>query len=218
MDGTTMAVLAAGAGLGLAHAFDADHVAAVSSLAERRGKGVNGPAYALKWAVGHGVALLGVGGATLLLGARVPDRLFVWAEKGIGVILLAVGLSILWSLWRRRLALRWHRHGPIEHVHLVAEARPVADHRHAPVLVGLVHGFAGSAPALAMLPATRSDPLVGMAYLVVFSVGVSIGMLVVGLLLGSLQGLASRARAGVHEIGRFVLGAGAAAIGVVWLA
>jgi len=219
MDSTTIGILTLGAGLGLIHAFDADHVAAVSSLAGRKGRPWAGPSYALRWAVGHGAALLIIGALTLLVGIRLPDWIFASAEKAVGVILVGVGASILCSLWRRGVRLRPHRHDGVEHAHLVAaETEPEGGHDHAPMLVGVVHGLAGSAPALAMIPAARSEPLVGLLYLAVFSLGVSAGMITVGLLLGRLQHFLSRARAGLHELGQLVLGVAATVLGVVWLA
>jgi cytochrome c biogenesis protein CcdA len=217
METTTLGILAMGAGLGLVHAFDADHVAAVSGLAGRRDRAASGPAYALRWALGHGAAMLVVGVATLWIGVQLPEDVFAWAEKGIGLILVAVGASILWSASKRGLRLRRHRHAETWHLHLTSSAQPADAHDHAPLLVGLVHGVAGSGPALAMIPIARAEPLAGLAWLVVFSLGVAMGMLAVGALLGRFEGVLVRGGAGLHESFRVGLGAVTAAIGLVWL-
>ncbi len=214
---STIVIMFTGASLGLLHAFDADHVAAVSGLAERRGGSRSGPVYALRWALGHGGALLAVGVLTMWLGMRLPDPVFVWAEKAVGVVLIGIGVSVLWSLRRGGILLRRHDHGRVEHIHLAGDEGDGGAHDHAPVLVGLLHGLAGSAPALAMIPAARSGPAVGLVYLLVFSLGVALGMLFVGLLLGRLQSVLARSRAGIHEIGQALIGIAAASIGVVWL-
>ena len=110
MDGTIWSTLAIGTGLGLLHAFDADHILAVSSLASRDGKRSRGLAYAFRWALGHGFALLCVGVATLLVRAEIPAAAFSAAEAAVGVVLIAAGVSVLVSLIRRDVRLRPHAH------------------------------------------------------------------------------------------------------------
>ena len=217
MELTTLGMLTMGAGLGVAHAFDADHVAAVSGLAGRRANGASGPIYALRWAAGHGAAMLAVGVLTLALGQQLPEAVFAWAEKAIGLILIAVGASIVVSVSRRGLRLRRHRHEATWHVHLTTDTQAADEHDHAPVLVGLVHGVSGSGPALVMIPMTRAEPLAGLVWLIVFSLGVALGMFVVGHLLGRFAGLLERRGPGLHEAGRLGIGVAAAAVGILWL-
>ena len=151
-------LLALGAGGGLLHALDADHILAVSTVA------AGGDASrrrvlrtALNWALGHGLSLGVVTLSVLGLGLAMPEGLSAMAELLVGVILLAAGLSLLWAGWRGEVALSLHRHGGLPaHAHLHgrdhvgAPGRGLVDHR--PVLIGIIHGVAGSAPLLALLP------------------------------------------------------------------
>lgn len=188
------AVLALAFGLGLMHALDADHIMAVSGLASARRRGAL--AFCARWAVGHGLTLLGIGAVVLLLGMAIPERLSALAESAVGAVLVAIGIWVLWDLWRRRLHLHFHVHGglpPHAHWHTHAHDRGAHRHRHGALLVGVMHGAAGSAPLLALLPAAgRTAPWFGMAYLLTFGVGVLVAMLVFGGVIGAVFGRISR--------------------------
>lgn len=202
--------------LGLLHAFDADHIVAVSSLASRKRDWRRGALYALKWAVGHGGILLLVAAATLLLRWQLPEVIPHSAEKIVGVILIVAGLSIFWSLYRQRVQLKLHSHGSVVHAHLTRPEQG-ASHDHTPVLVGVVHGLAGSAPALALIPAALYQPWLAIAYVVIFSLGVLAGMVTFGLLLGHCQRFLLARRPVLFDGLRILLGAGATGLGVLWL-
>ncbi len=213
---TLSALLAASFVLGLLHAFDADHIVAVSSLASGRREWKAGIAYAAKWALGHGGILLIVAIAALFFRWQLPGLVPQSAEKLVGVILIVAGISILWRLYRQRVALRPHRHGDVVHAHLATAAKPVA-HDHKPVLVGIVHGLAGSAPALALIPATLYHPALGLGYIVIFSAGVLAGMVSFGVLLSHGQRFLARRNERLFHGWHALLGIGATALGVIWL-
>lgn len=218
MDQHTLAgILALGFTLGFVHAFDADHILAVSTLSARRRGWQAGVRYALKWALGHGGVLLAVAAATLVLRWQLPAAVHYSAEKLVGLILIATGLSLCWSLWRQRAQLNVHRHGDVLHAHLAIAGNP-AVHDHTPILVGVVHGLAGSAPALALIPATLYAPGLALGYLLIFSFGVVIGMIGFGLLLGHGQRFLQRRSRAWFDGSRLLIGLGAAGLGVFWLA
>ena len=176
-----------GGWFGLLHAFDADHLATIGGLA-LRDRSLPAMGYALRWALGHAVALGIVATAALGLGlATAAD----WAAHGdalVALALLAIGLQALRVAWQW---LRAARHGFLlpatapAHVHYGARAHVhflAPWHSHAPgrtsVLMGLVHGGAGSAAVLALLPLARFHSVLAAAvYLTCFSVGVTIGAL-----------------------------------------
>lgn len=212
---TLIGLLSVSFAMGLVHAFDADHVVAVSSLAGRRQR-TSGFLYALQWALGHGGVLLLIAFAALCLRAQLPDYVPHTAEKLVGLILIFSGLSIFWSLHRQRAGIRLHRHGDVVHAHLAAAEQPV-NHDHAPMLVGVVHGLAGSAPALALIPATLYQPVLGLGYILIFSAGVLAGMLTFGLLLGYGQRHLLALNPRLWDHGRAILGAGATVLGLIWL-
>ncbi|MET0378275.1 MAG: hypothetical protein ABW049_04710 [Spongiibacteraceae bacterium] len=224
MDQETLgAILILSFALGLLHAFDADHIVAVSSLSARKRGWKSGVFYAFKWALGHGGILLLVAVATLYFRWQLPAFISYSAEKIVGVILIAAGLSLFWTLHRQRVRLRIHRHGDVVHAHLAtvdntSVAGKTVAHDHTPVLVGIVHGLAGSAPALALIPATLYQPWLATGYVLIFSFGVLTGMVSFGLLLGHGQRFLQRRSPALLDGSRLLLGLCATALGVFWLA
>ncbi|MHB8474432.1 MAG: urease accessory protein UreH domain-containing protein [Gammaproteobacteria bacterium] len=189
MDGNWGAVLTLAFGLGLMHALDADHIMAVSGLASARPGRRRALAFCARWAIGHGLTLLSIGAAVLLLGLAIPVRLSAYAESLVGVVLMLIGTWVLWDLWRRRVHLHYHTHvGQPPHLHWQTRSGTTpARHGHGAVLVGVMHGTAGSAPLLALIPiAQHVSPWFGLAYLLVFGIGVLTTMLLFGGLIGVL--------------------------------
>lgn len=188
-------------GLGMLHALDADHIMAVTSLSCQKPDKRQSLYFCGRWALGHGAAILLVGVAVLFVGMAIPQQLSHYAESLVGVVLIALGAYVLWDIWRQRLHLHVHQHeGMVRHAHWHRHADEnnkdgvaVHKHNHAPVLVGVLHGTAGSAPLLALLPLSQmSSPWVGLAYLLLFGVGVFFAMLLFGGALGQLFGLAHK--------------------------
>jgi hypothetical protein len=216
MDQGIVSMLAVGLGLGMLHAFDADHIVAVSSLASRGRDWRAGFTYALKWAMGHGGVLMLVAMAALLASWQLPPAIALLAEKMVGVILIITGISIFWSFQRQRVRLKIHRHGEVLHAHLASSDHP-NNHDHTPVLVGVVHGLAGSAPALALIPAALYQPGIALGYIVIFSLGVLAGMASFGLLFGRCQRFLLARSSQLYDGSRLLLSACATGLGVFWL-
>lgn len=219
-DGGLLGLLLLGFGLGLTHAFDADHIMAVTSLASREPGWRCTLRFCGAWAIGHGLTLLTVGLIVLVLGWHLPEALFGTAERLVGVVLIALGLWLWADLWRRRVRLRAHRHGGVTHVHLVEgqgrRHRRWAD--HGPVFVGVLHGLAGAAPLMALLPSVQAGSAwIGLAYLAVFSVGVLVSMAGFGVAFGSFQEWVARRGSGLMNGLRFVVGGLAVGLGGMWL-
>jgi sulfite exporter TauE/SafE len=170
------------------HALDADHIAAVSGLASSRRAGRATWRFCLHWATGHGLTLLLIGAAVLLLGMAIPSSLSALAESLVGAVLILIGLGVFRDLYRSRAHLHFHQHDalpPHAHWHRHEKDAPhdarAHRHGHRALLVGVLHGTAGSAPLLALLPAmTQGAPWVGMLYLLIFSLGVLCTMLIFG--------------------------------------
>ena len=179
-------------GLGLLHALDADHIAAVSGLASHRPSLKNSVRFCLRWAIGHGVVLISVGGAVFLLGMGIPERMSATAEYLVGAVLVIIGTTIFYNLVRKRAHLHFHRHNDLpEHAHWHVHPKHTKHddtahrHGHTATMVGALHGMAGSAPLLLLLPLGQMDsPLQGISYLIIFCVGVVAAMLLFGGVLG----------------------------------
>lgn len=194
-----LSIMGAGFGLGLLHALDADHLMTIASLSAREKARGATLRYAALWALGHGGLLVVLTGAVVLLGWALPEAVPAGAERLVGLVLIAAGASALW--------LRHPPHG-----------RRASLREKAPFAIGMVHGLAGSAAMLALVPAALYSPAAGLAYAVVFSAGVLAGMMGFGLLLERARiGLLDRMprlQRGV-EVG---LGLGALGMGGWWLA
>ena len=196
-----LAIVALSFGAGLVHALDADHVAAVSALAVRGNKWSRVMRVSGAWAIGHGATLLLVGAAVYVLGFAIPERLAAVAEQSVGLILIAVGISVIVQVVRSRAHIHTHTHDDLPpHAHLHThegdsehEAQTSHRHEHRAVLVGTVHGLAGSAPLLALIPLSQvGSSATAMAYLAVFGLGVFVSMAVFGGLFGGLISWGSR--------------------------
>lgn len=177
---SALVALTTGFLLGLRHATDPDHVVAVSTVVARGG-GL-GPAVRVGtlWGIGHSAMVMAAGGAMVATGVVVPPRMAGLLELAVAVMLLVLGVTGV------RRAVRAMRTGS-------PPGTPAAPRRWArPVVVGLVHGMAGSgAVALAVL-AGVTDRSVALGYLVTFGAGTLVGMVGVTLLLAAPVSLAAR--------------------------
>lgn len=213
-------------GLGLLHALDADHIVAVSGLAGTRPNRRTSLRFCMHWAIGHGLTLLSIGAVVLVLGMAVPVELSHVAESLIGVILILIGLWILWDLRRCRAHLHFHGHDGLLphahwHVHHSEDEWQRHDHHkehHGAVLVGVLHGAAGSAPLLALIPITAiHSPWLGMTYLLVFGLGVLVTMAIFGGLIGIAFHRLARWGDMVIQRARSVVAVTSLAVGSFWL-
>lgn len=183
-----------GFSLGLMHALDADHVMAVSALSNQNPSFFKTLWFSANWAIGHGGVLLISGGILFGLGMRIPQLLQHVAEMSVGLLLIAIGLYTFWQFKQQKVSMTVHHHGNIQHSHWhdhqhleSAQLKPTKD-THLPIMVGSLHGLAGSAPALALIPvASQGDMSTITMYLLVFSLGVMLSMMLFGLCLGSIQ-------------------------------
>lgn len=210
-----LTLLAGGLALGMLHALDPDHLLAVANLDHARGGRRARFQVCGRWALGHGAALLAIGALALLAGTALPAELGLWAERLVGLVLILLGAGTLWTLIAGEAPLRLHAHGDAgTHFHL---AGLPAHHGRRALLVGALHGTAGSAALLALAPlALAANPWQGLGYLLAFGAGVAAAMLVAGSLLGA--GLARlRGRAALFSGVRVLLALAAMALGLYLL-
>lgn len=214
--------------LGVLHSVEPDHLAAVSAFVVRRPGRRAAVGYGLRWAVGHGGIVLLAGTALVLLRIHVDGSVGLWLERGVGVSLILLGGWVLATA--RTLHAHYHEHDDgTAHVHL--HAHPIAPHeagepvpaeahrhRHAATAIGALHGLAGTAPAVALIPLVRLDS-VGMAagYLAVFGLGTAAAMVLYAMFAGVIADRAARRSA---QLARFLArfaGTGTIAVGIWWL-
>lgn len=205
-----------------------DHLAAIAPLAVEGRK--SAWREGLRWGLGHSAGVAAVALLGFALRDLLPiDAFSAWSERLVGVTLVAIGL---WGLRRAvagRIHAHRHRHAAIEHEHIhvhLAKPGDALEHRatphvhtHAAFAIGSLHGLAGSAHFLAVLPAlalpTASD---AAQYVGAFALGTMIAMSSFSSAIGWCAArLADRgARAVQHLLG--VCSAAAIAVGAWWLA
>jgi cytochrome c biogenesis protein CcdA len=183
-----LAFLGLGFVLGMQHALEADHIAAVSSIAARRSHVGDIVKHGLTWGLGHTITLFLFAGAALVLGHAIPEHLERPLETAVGIMLVGLGAHVLWRLWRDRVHFHQHVHGDgTRHIHVhshagdaLPHARSSHEHGHGfrwrSLLVGLMHGMAGSAALLVLTVSQAADPVHGLLYVLLFGVGSMIGM------------------------------------------
>ena len=174
-----LSVLAAGAALGVRHALEADHLAAVAALVEgdadragRNGRSAGvGSAWRVgaSWGVGHSLPIVALGLAFVALGVELPAVATTVAEAVVGVVLVVLGGRLLWTVVRgERISGGWlgHDHGSGPHAHLaLGDLSLGVSHLHLDgdsFLVGVLHGFAGSGALVVLLVAAA--PSTGAAF------------------------------------------------------
>ena len=181
-------ILGLGFLLGMQHALEADHIAAVSSIAARRTEVGDIVKHGLTWGLGHTVTLLVFAAIAILLGHAIPEKFARPIEIGVGVMLVGLGAHVLWRLWRDRVHFHAHAHGDgTIHLHAhshagetISHARSSHAHAHGfrwrTLLVGLMHGMAGSAALLLLTASQASSAAAGLGYVALFGIGSMIGM------------------------------------------
>jgi high-affinity nickel-transport protein len=174
--------------LGMRHATDADHVVAVAAIVSReRTLRAAAPIGAL-WGAGHTATILVVGGAIVVFGIVVPPRLGLTMELSVAVMLILLG-GLNLAVFLRRARRGDGAGGPRDLAHEAADTTVAGLDRRLgalgayrflrPLLVGVVHGLAGSAAVALLVLGTIRDPVWALGYLAVFGAGTIAGMLLV---------------------------------------
>jgi hypothetical protein len=181
-------ILGIGFLLGMQHALEADHIAAVSSIAARRTDIGDIVKHGLTWGLGHTLTLFVFAGIAILLGRAIPEHLTRPLETGVGIMLVGLGAHVIWRLWRDRVHFHRHVHGDgSEHIHAHSHANEAVAHEQSPhahphgfrwrtLLVGLMHGMAGSAALLVLAISQVANAAFGMFYVLLFGIGSMLGM------------------------------------------
>ena len=201
-----VSILLLGFFLGMRHATDPDHVIAVTTIVARQRRVGAAALIGVLWGIGHTLTMVAVGGAIIVFGVVIPPRLGLTMELSVALMLILLGLLNVAGIMRWITAIATpvhvhpHRHGDYAHSH--AHGQTPAAHGHGeddtpiarldrrlgglglyqmlrPLVVGVVHGLAGSAAVALLVLATIPDPWWGIAYLVVFGAGTIAGMMLI---------------------------------------
>lgn len=182
-------LLSLGFVLGMRHALEADHAAAVASLALRHHSISHTVKQGLAWGVGHTITLLAFSSVVLVLGSVIPLRLAQGLEFVVGLMLVALGMDVIRRLRQDQVHVHLHpHHDQTSHVHAHSHPGishpPTASHAHLhpqgfpyrALFVGLMHGMAGSAALILLTLHTAISPGQALGYMLVFGLGSMLGM------------------------------------------
>jgi ABC-type nickel/cobalt efflux system permease component RcnA len=175
--------------IGLRHALEADHVAAVASIVTQK----QGTAAALRhgavWGLGHTITLFIFGTAVLLADTLIPDHMASLLECAVGFMLLYLGLDVLWRMSRKGVHFHVHQHHGKRHLHAHQHHSETAHadvsahtHKHnnpfpvRTLMIGIMHGMAGSAALVVLTLNVAQNFWVGVGYMLLFGIGSIAGM------------------------------------------
>ncbi len=188
-----LAVLALGFLLGVRHAADPDHVVAVSTIVTRSRSVGRAATVGALWGAGHTATILLVGGAIILFKLTITPRVGLAMELVVAAMLIILGVVNLFGQ-------------PPANDASFATVRPV--------MIGFVHGLAGSAAVALLVLTTIEDPRWSLAYLVVFGLGTVAGMMLVTAAIAVPLAFGAVRVAGLHRHLRLASGALSVAFGL----
>lgn len=184
-----MSILLLGFLIGLRHALEADHVAAVAALASTSSCARETVKIGLVWGIGHSATLLIIGTLVVAVDAVVPQQFALYLEFAVGIMLVGLGIDVIRRVVRDRVHFHLHGHkdGSVHfhaHAHLGVKVHAKDAHAHShpsgfpyrALAVGLMHGMAGSA-ALILLTLSQVESLsTAFGYMLLFGLGSVLGM------------------------------------------
>ena len=204
MDSSITAALTFGFVWGLQHALDPDHLVAVSTIVSENKSVRRSSLVGTFWGLGHTASLLAVSVVILVLRASIPERVALWMEIPVALMLIALGVTTTLRATREggwRIHTHTHAHdeteSPHTHVHVHTQAGHIHQHRlfrlgRRPFIVGMVHGIAGSAALTLLVLTTIPSVVLGMVFIAVFGIGSIGGMLLMSAVIGLPFALTAR--------------------------
>lgn len=232
---TALSILFIGLLLGVQHATEADHLAAVATLATRPADWRQALRQGIGWGLGHTLTLLAFAGVVLALGHVVSPTLERALETAVGAMLVLLGADVLRRLWRECIHFHLHQHrhpqgSGVVHVHAHSHRgegqHAQSAHRHGhpgrwplrALAVGMMHGLAGSAAlVLLSLQAAPSVPL-GLGYIALFGLGSIAGMAVLSVVIALPLRLSARRLTRLHQLMQVSVGLFSCALGAFTIA
>ncbi len=222
MDATLLTTLVLGFALGIKHALDADHVVAVSTIVSQYRNVLKATLAGIYWGIGHTTTLLLVGMAVIFFKIAIPHQLALSMEFLVGVVLFALGIQILWEYRPKKKHAHVHDHGDEIHTHVHLHVHKDGEEnvhhhstrQHRSLLIGMIHGLAGSAALMLLVLSTIQSPIQGVIYILVFGVGSILGMTIISTLIGLPFALSSKRFVSLNHTIRLMAGALSMALGI----
>ncbi len=205
--------------LGIRHAFDRDHVAAVTHFVSLEHDPRKSAWFGLRWAIGHAAAVLALGSLILILHLKFSPEFERYAELLVGVSLIVLAVWRLFLLFQEKRHAHRHGHVGKEHSHTHSH-EPGKGHVHwfAPTLVGMVHGASGTAEVFVLIPiAMINTTWLAYAYIGLFSAGCAMSMSGYGYLAGHFYRGANKTGKMIYRALVVLTSASGLLLGVVWI-
>jgi len=175
--------------IGMRHALEADHVAAVASLASKTTSVQSAIKQGAVWGLGHSFTLFLFSSIIILSESIIPKNLVMGLEFSVGIMLVILGVDVIRKLVHDKVHIHSHRHGNQTHFHAHKHTdqkthSSVTHHQHQHTggfpfkafYVGLMHGMAGSAALIILTLQSVDSVMTGMLYILMFGIGSIIGM------------------------------------------
>lgn len=198
---------------GLKHATEVDHIVAVSTIVSEHRSVVRSALVGGLWGLGHTAALVVVGASVFVFRIAIPVQVANWLELSVAIMIIILGVTTILRTLRRNSSLHLHQHSHdgVSHVHIhfhhgsdqhtahsTAHSHEVSRIGLKPLIVGAIHGLAGSA-ALTLLVMTQIQSVsLGLLYLAVFGLGSIVGMLAMSGLVGLPFAISGKRLGRVH--------------------
>ena len=227
---TALSILVVGLLLGMKHATEADHLAAVATLATREGSLGQTLRQGVAWGIGHTVTLMLFGGAVLGLGGAISTDLEQALETAVGAMLVVLGGDVLRRLVRDRIHLHAHRRGLRTahfhaHGHRGEGPHRVSAHHHPhprrwpirALAVGIMHGLAGSAALVVLTLQTIPSVGLGLGYIALFGLGSIAGMALLSVAIAVPLKLSSVYLTQAHHTMTALVGVSSCALGIAMI-
>ena len=216
--------------IGMRHALEADHFAAVASLTSQGLSARNAVRHGAAWGLGHTITLFLFGLCVLLVDQLIPQQLAHGLEMVVGVMLIVLGIDVVWRAARARIHYHLHKHDGRQshfhaHSHVGDGIHKESRHNHEHIdkfpmralFVGLIHGMAGSAALIILTLESVKSFWLGLAYIALFGIGSILGMAVLSTIISIPLNSCSKKLTWLHNslqilIGVVTLGIGSAVL------
>ena len=212
-------LLLTGLVLGMRHAFDRDHIAAVTHFISLEPDPLKSAWFGVRWAIGHAVTVLVLGSVLLLLHLKFDPSFERYAELAVGVTLIVLGIWRLALLVQERRHVHQHAHRGKAHSHAHSH-EPGREHVHrfAPTLVGVVHGASGTAELFVLIPITliSTTPLAYL-YIGLFSLGCALTMGFYGYVVGRFYRRANQTGQRIYRALVIATSLSGLMLGAIWI-
>jgi high-affinity nickel-transport protein len=189
---SSFSILLIGFVLGMRHATDADHVVAVTTIVSDQPSLLRASAVGALWGIGHTITILLVGGAIVVFRVAIPPRLGLAMEFAVAVMLIVLGA-----------------------VNLAGKQIASPNSSTRPIVVGFVHGLAGSAFVALLVVAAVPGSLVGLLYLALFGIGTIAGMGLITMAIAMPSALTARRFVNMQRYLRLASGVASVAFGLM---